>query len=344
MSSVHNAFRVHGMGPCALREPECIGTAPLVEGPVLHALAAASLLLKPKGIATEFYGFTGEDTFGSQLRRALLHLPLDLSHFRRYPGPSPRIPRAADATRHDLEPLQFLMERSEAIPDWPDAAFTQATWVWIETPPNAAWCGKVMGILERARRRQAFTGVWLTGNNLSASLYESYLDQWRSLCDLVLVDEAEDFSRHPDVASLGSTQSWIQRVPTCIRLQKQGIEYMSRGGIFGRCEGRLEMPIGWDKGLTMGAFMAHAMHEIFREDDFLRVDVHVDRERLEMQPIHLGVGLEWAALAASLASKTDAGLAAEAEKNQWLKQVNQAWRLRYPERFAIWGGRRETQR
>jgi hypothetical protein len=359
MSAAYNAYRLHALGPCGLEEPGCALETPKVRGRTLQALAAASLLLKPRGMASAFFGFTGEDGAGSILRRALMHLPADLSYFRRYPGPSPK----GHAELADIEGLRFLAERAEATPDWPDASCTQATWLLLDAPyyreaseASKAYLTHASQATARARRRGAFTVVWFDAAGFADG---AYADFDHEAVDLHILSDFE-------VGQVSLQGSPLQfRANTTLILQSTSVLLQSSGGLFGKVQAEYTWPradstpgasttdsapplAGFAKASTaptvVGALLAHALFEIFAEDDIPRIDVHVERERLEMQPLHLGLGLQWAQLAANLSHRQDSGMIAESAKGEWLRSVEAAWQSQHPERFTLWGGRHVISR
>lgn len=344
MSAAHNAYRLHALGPCALEEPTCVIDSPKVNGRVLHALSAASLLLKPRGMATSFFGFTGEDEIGSILRRALMHLPMDMSYFRRYPGPS-----AKGAARHaGVAGLQLLHDRAQLHPEWPEAMCTQATWLLLDAPfhpeaPEAsrAILSRMAEVAERARRRGAFCAVWFDAAGFAANAYADFAHE---SIDLHIIS---DFSTEAEIETQGEAEKkpWPEpSIPaaTVVTLKPKAIRLQSRGGLYGRVQS--EISGQYHAPTVIGALLAQGLFEIFDEDDHSRVDVNIDRERVAMQPLHLGLGLEWAQLAAGLVNLTAHGLPFESQKGEWLREVEKAWRQRHPERFTLWGGRHVLSR
>jgi hypothetical protein len=341
MSAAYNAFRLHALGPCSLVDPECVGHAPSISGRGLKAISAASLLLKPRSVATAFYGFTGEDGVGSLLRRALLHLPTDLSYFRRYLGATPH-GRGEDGLE---KAAAFFAERATATPDWPDANCTQATWLLLDIPAYGSLPEMAASWLSRARRRTVFTVAWIDAGGLLNGKYASWAG---ADIDLLMV------SGEPGESSDSLSQTWSQasttlanglsKVISVLLLSDTKVELISRGGLFGKVRSHYARLPGLDPSVVVGALLAKLALEILDEDDIPRSEVHVDRDKLNIQPLHLGLGLQWAFIAAECAAILDTGIVGETSRGGWLQATTQNWIQAHPERFTLWGGRHERIR
>jgi|GEM_PF-3747096 len=322
MTSAYNAYRVHALGPNGMVIPECVGNPPKISGRGFLALAAASLLLKPRLIPASFFGFTGEDAAGSLLRRSAMHLPWDLSYFRRYPGPSPQ----GLGENAEYQASKFLRERAEKDPEWPEAACTQATWVLFDIPAQAGLPALAAPWVARARRRKAFTAVWLDAEGLAKGEYPQW--PWEDIDLLILTSDRE-------VESPCSNT---------VFLEKNKVRLHCHGGIFGRSRGE----IAWDPNrfppAWVGALIGRLMLDIWEEDDIPRSETHVERERLWIQPLHLVSAAQWAKVAVEEAYFLPDGMIAERDKGSWLETTKWAWSRLNPEKFRTWGGRHEPQR
>ncbi len=325
MTSAHNAYRLHAIGPAGLSDPDCIASPPKVIGFGLRAAAAASLMLKARGIGSAFYGFTGEDGSGSVLRRALMHLPLDLAYYRRYPGPS-ILSEAVTLTAAERA-AAFFIDRAKTTPDWPEASFTQATWVLFDVPAIASLPGLYTPWFDRARRRGAYSAICMDGQGLNQGAYADW--DW-SLIDLALISGDVDQIHLPKVSYIHFTEDVIT--------------LFSQAGLFGRVKTEFQCRRGCDQALVAGALLSQLMFEVLDEDDIPRSEVHVERERLHMQPLHLGLAMEWALFAEGLIQAQATGIAAELSRGAWWRETEQTWKVAHPERFTLWGGRNHASR
>lgn len=325
MTSAHNSYRLHALGPSGLSEPDCVASPPKVLGFGLRVTAAASLLLKARGVGAAFYGFTGEDGAGSVLRRALMHLPLDLSYYRRYPGPS-MLAASADLPASERA-AAFFSDRAKNTADWPEASCTQATWIVFDAPAIAALPGLYPPWISRARRRGAFSVVCLDSQGLRDGAYADW--DWPEI-DLALISGDLEEAHRPQVSHVIFSQD--------------AIRLFSRAGLFGQVKTEFRRKPESDNAAIAGAFLAHLLFEILEEDDIPRSEVHVERERLHMQPLHLGMAMEWALIAESQTLMQGTGIASEATRGAWLRATEQAWKSAHPERFTLWGGRNNASR
>lgn len=313
-------------------------------GPGLASMVLAAQLLRPARMPVTYYGLSGDDAAASRVRTLLARTPLDMSGYRQRLGNTPVTHVFSDARAQGGDGDRcFVHEPGVSMePELLGESFHQATFnVYAGTALMPRLHAALPALLAKSRRRGACT--------VAGPVFDAYAERegrpwafadgaWEHL-DLLVAseDEAAKISGRSD-ARAAVAELFARGLTAAVITRGAGaIYYRSIGGIFGQSEGeapasdaltRAARDRAANPGDTTGAgdnflggLLAQLMFQILADDFFPKGEVHLERELLQMNPLHLRKAVDFAALAGGLACLQYGGIHVEKAYGERLGRI-----------------------
>jgi len=271
------------------------------------SLALTSQLLKPSKISATFYGLSGDDTDASSLRHSLAQTPLDISGFRQRPGSSQEIIRFMEASILGDEFFQATLNIYADIGTYPKLK------------------EELIPLCKKGRHRGALNIVISMKEMQDA--FDPSMDLFiSSLQALQNFFPTFTFSKMVDqVFSKGLTA-------LLIRLSDSEYYFHSIGGIFGKCQGKVNEktflnlierePSKGNVNLTasgdtfLAGFFTNLLLQIHADDFYPKGEVHIERELLQICPLRFHQAIGWGLASQNCFANLSTPIIKETERGQ----------------------------
>jgi sugar/nucleoside kinase (ribokinase family) len=247
--------------------PDASAPAFNVGGPALASLTLAAQLLRPARVPVTYYGASGDDAEAARIRHTLAQTPMDMTCYRRKPGPTTAAHVFPDPKAGGGAGDRFFVHCQGADAPMDDVfngeTFFQAVFnVYAGTVQVPSLHRALPSLLAKSRRRGALTVVGAVYDHateksapgrpwpLGGEGEESGREAWGQV-DLLVADAAElaglaglqNGATGSSIEAAASIEAGVQTLfdlglGAAVVTQGEGpVYYRSLGGPFGECRG-----------------------------------------------------------------------------------------------------------